>query len=358
MTDHPPELDRTAQRQQQIVTRSQLLAAGFDDMHLYRQTRRGRWQRVLPATYALFTGTLTDEQRRISAALYAGPQAQLTGIAALIWYGFRYSPRSDDVHLIVPHHARRSSSGHAVVARALALDAKARHTELYAVCSPARAVVDAARDLRHLRPVRAIVAEAVQRGFADLPALDEEIRRARRSRTALVRKAFSEVVDGTRSAPEAELRECLAGSRLLPEILWNPRLLAGDGGTLPTPDAYLVDAAVALEVDSQEYHFSPGDWARTLDRHNELSRHGVLILHFTPAQIRRDPGRIRRVVEDACESRRGVGATTRVRPAPRAELTPHPEPAPHAEPTPGPEPARRAEPGPSPAPARRAEPAA
>ncbi|MEE3918136.1 hypothetical protein V2I01_04395 [Micromonospora sp. BRA006-A] len=176
-----------------------------------------------------------------------------------------------------------------MIARALELDPQARRTALYPVCSPARAVVDAARDLRGLRPVRATVAEAVQRGFTDLDSLDAEIRRARRSRTALIRKAFAEITDGVRSAPETELRECLGSSRVLGEILWNPRLSAADGARLPTPDGYLADCAVALEVDSREYHLSPADWARTLDRHNELSRHGVLILHFTPAQIRREP---------------------------------------------------------------------
>ncbi|SCF45345.1 hypothetical protein [Micromonospora mirobrigensis] len=320
MVDLTPQLAEAAHLQQQIVTRSQLLAAGFDDMFLYRQARRGHWQRVLPATYALFTGALTDEQRRISASLYAGLDAQLTGLAALAWYGFRYSPRTDDVHLIVPHGTRRKSSGHALISRALTLDGRARRTALYPVCSPARAVVDAARDLRHLRPVRAIVAEAVQRGFTDLPALDEEIRRARRSRTALIRKAFSEVVVGTRSAPEAELRDCLADSKLLPEILWNPRLTNREGRALPTPDGYLTDAAVALEVDSQEFHFSPGDWARTLDRHNELSRLGVLILHFTPAQVRREPARVRRTVEDAYASRRGLGTAVGVRAEPRVGM--------------------------------------
>ncbi|WP_092382061.1 type IV toxin-antitoxin system AbiEi family antitoxin domain-containing protein [Micromonospora phaseoli] len=323
MRTHPPEFSDLAERQQQIVTRAQLLAAGFDDMYLYRQTRRAVWQRVLPATYALVTGVLTDEQRRISAALYAGSEAQLTGLAALIWYGFRQSPRTDAVQLVVPHHARRKSAGHAVISRALALDARARTTPLYPVCSPARAVVDAARDLRQLRPVRAVVAEAIQRGYADLASLEEEIRRARRSRTALIRKAFSEVSQGARSAPEAELGECLAGSPVLSQLHWNPRLRDAGGAPLPTPDAYLPDAAVALEVDSQEYHFRPGDWTRTLDRHNELSRHGILVLHFTPAQIRRDPRRIRQTVQDAYESRRGLGVTLRLRIDP-----PHPpEPA-------------------------------
>jgi hypothetical protein len=307
-----PDIEATAIRQHQIVTRAQLLAAGVTDMHMYRQARRGHWQRVLPATYALVTGVLTDEQRRISAALYTGRGSQVTGTAALNWYGFRYCPPSGLVQLVVPHQTRRTSTGHAVVARALALDPRARDAGLYPVCSPARAVVDAARDLRQLRVVRAIVAESVQRSFTDLGSLDEEVRRAGRSRTALVRRALAEIMDGSRSAPEAELRECLAGSRLLPTIRWNPRLRRSDGLVLPTPDGYLDDAAIALEVDSQEYHFAPGDWARTLDRHNELSRCGILILHFTPAMIRRDPDRVRRTVEDAYRTRRGAGAATGV----------------------------------------------
>ncbi|MFY1672588.1 type IV toxin-antitoxin system AbiEi family antitoxin domain-containing protein [Plantactinospora sp. WMMB334] len=305
--DRRPSIDSLAERQQQIVTRAQLLAAGIDDMHMYRQTRRGRWQRVLPATYALVTGTLSDEQRRIAASLYVGRSGQLTGPAALIWYGFRYAPQTPKMQLIVPHGTRRASSGHVLVCRTLSLDDRARDGGLYQVCSPARAVVDTARDLRDLRVVRAIVAEAVQRSYTDLAALDEEVIRAGRSRTALVRRAFQEVVRGVRSAPEAELRACLSGSRLLPEIVWNPRLLSRDGSGLPAPDGYIAEAAIALEVDSQEFHFAPADWHRTMDRHNELSRHGVLILHFPPAQIRREPWRVRQIVEDAYQSRRGFG---------------------------------------------------
>ena len=168
MPEQPRELSDLAERQQQIVTRTQLLGVGFDDMYLYRQTRRGLWQRVLPATYALVTGTLTDEQRRISAALYAGADAQLTGLAALTWYGFRYSPRTADVHLILPHHVRRRSAGHAVIARALELDPRARRTALYPVCSPARAVVDAARDLRHAADLARGVADQRRKGLERL----------------------------------------------------------------------------------------------------------------------------------------------------------------------------------------------
>ena len=50
MRTPPPDFSDLAERQHQIVSRGQLLAAGFDDMYLYRQTRRGLWQRTLPAT--------------------------------------------------------------------------------------------------------------------------------------------------------------------------------------------------------------------------------------------------------------------------------------------------------------------
>ncbi len=307
-TSRPTRVDITelAERQQQIVTRAQLLIAGYDDMAIYRRTRSARWQRVLPGVYVLTTGHLSDEQRRIAGALYAGENAQITSLAALAWHGFRYAPSSDRVQLLVPHEARRRSAGHVVIARAMELDPNARDAGLYRVCSPARAVVDAGRELRELRPIRAITAEAVQRGFTDPPALVGEIRRAKRSRTALIRRVVDEILAGVRSAPEAELRECLDGSALEPLLRWNPSLHETDGTRLPTPDAWIANSALAIEVDSQEFHYSADGWRRTMDRHNELGRVGVLVLHFTPAEIRTNPRRVRRLIEEAHDARLGA----------------------------------------------------
>lgn len=311
-TSNQRPLDLIAERQQQIVTRAQLLTAGIDDMAICRRTKRGQYQRVLPAVYALVTGALTTEQRRIAAVLYAGRDAQVTGLAALEWYGFKYAPRTDKVHLLVPHDQRRRPTGYVMVHRALALDQFARPTEHYAVCSPARAVVDACRELRDLRTIRAIVAEAVQRELTGLAALDEEVRRAGRSRTALVRRALKEVVEGIRSAAEGDLHDCFSRSRVLSTVLWNPALFAPDGTRLPTPDAWLPEAAVAVEVDSREHHFSPADWQRTLDRHNLLSQYGALVLHFTPREIRRDGDRVLRIVEETTLARQAAAATCQV----------------------------------------------
>ncbi|BCJ72730.1 hypothetical protein CS0771_22740 [Catellatospora sp. IY07-71] len=300
-------LDDIAHRQQRLLTRAQVLAAGHTDMFIYRRVRSGSWQRVLTGVYCVTGGVLTDEQRRVAATLYAGPSAQLTGPSALAWYGFRTLPPTDDVHLLVPHGMRCRSNGFAVVKRALTLDPHARHTLLYQVASPARAVVDACRDLRELRTVRAVVAEAVQRFRVPPQTLDEEVRQAARSRTAVVRKALAEIAEGTRSAPEAQTRTVLETSPLLAgRVLWNPQLAADDGRSLPTPDGYLPEAGLAIEVDSREFHLSPEDWARSLERHNILGRYGVQVLHFTPSFVESQPDEVRRIVESAVMLREGI----------------------------------------------------
>jgi hypothetical protein len=290
-------LDVSAHAQEGILTRVQLIAFGVSDMAICRKIKGGHWQRVLPGVYALGTGMISTEQRRIAAALYAGPSAQLTGLAALHWHGFRHAPSTDRIDVLVPHETRCRSTGFVVVKRTTELDHASRTGDLYMVASPARATVDTCRATTDLRTVRAVMAEAVQRRFASLDALDEELRRAGRSRTALARRVLNELLAGVRSSPEAELRAIIMSSRVVPSPLWNPTLTTPHGGRLPTPDGWIPQAGIALEVDSREHHSSDEDWARTLHRHNILVRHGAVVLHFTPREIRDEAHRVRRMIE-------------------------------------------------------------
>ena len=289
--------------QQNIATRRQLNEAGIDDMAIARRVRQGHWRRLLPGTYLLGNGELSAEQRLIAASVYAGDEAQITGAAALAWYGFRYAPAPSGVHVLVPHERRRRSSSFVTIQRTLVLDQAARPCEQYRICSPARAAVDFCRQTTDLRLTRAVIAEAVQRNFTTIHAIEEEVRRAARSRTAIVRQALREILDGARSAPEAQLRTLLETSKILPRVLWNPSLRTVDGIVLPTPDAYIPEAALALEVDSREYHADPDGWARTLHRHNTLSQYGVVILHFRPSEIDSHPRRVLSLTERTYLSR-------------------------------------------------------
>jgi hypothetical protein len=284
-------------KQNQIASRAQLLAVGVQDSAMTRHVRRGDWQRVVPGVYALDGSSLSVEQRRTVAALYAGEQAQLTGATALHWYGFRYVPSTDKVHVLVPHNTRKRSAGVVVVQRTLCLDSRPRDGGLYQLASPARAAMDASRAATDLRTVRAILAEAVQGGFAGLTALNAELRRAKRSRTALASRVITELAEGVRSTAEADLRDLTRTSGLLPPILWNPQLIAEDGTVLPTPDGYLPVVGIAFEVDSREHHATDDGWKRTLDRGNLMARYGVIVLHITPADIRSQPAQVLRLIE-------------------------------------------------------------
>lgn len=315
------DTDRLFDGQCGLATRQQLLTAGLDDEAIRLQLRAGRWQRILPGLYANTTGSITVEQRRVAATLYASPRAQLTGVSALIWHEFRHLPTDPLMHVLVPHQVRRASRGFVRVHRTHRLDPYAKQLERYAVCSVARAVADACRGLSDLRAVRAIVAEAVQRGLAPVGLLEQELELAGTHRTALLRQALREIATGARSAPEVDFQQIFTPGDWLPQIIWNPQLEALDGTVLPSPDGWIPEVGIALEVDSREYHLSPEGWERTMRRHNLLASHGALVLHFTPSEARYRKRHVRATVERACAKRLADGATAaiRVRSAPGAQ---------------------------------------
>jgi hypothetical protein len=152
---------------------------------------------------------------------------------------------------------------------------------------PARAVADAVRSLRTAREARGLVAQAVQQRRCSIEMLNLELEQGPTKGSALLRTALAEVREGIRSVPEGDLRVLLRRGRV-PMPIFNARLY--DGGTLiAVADAWWPEAGVAAEVDSREYHFSAEDWQRTMRRHDRLVARGVLLLHFTPAQIRSEP---------------------------------------------------------------------
>jgi hypothetical protein len=70
--------------------------------------------------------------------------------------------------------------------------------------------------------------------------------------------------------------------------VFNARLYDGDT-LIAVTDAWWPEAGAAAEVDSREYHYNAEDWQQTMRRHDRLVAHGVLLLHFTPRQIRTAP---------------------------------------------------------------------
>jgi very-short-patch-repair endonuclease len=289
-------------KQHDVIARSQAAACGMTDKALrYRIRPAGPWQRLLPGVYLARAGSPIVDQRDMAALLYAGQGSVITAFAALRRLGIR-APRTDAVDVLVPAKQRCRSEGFVRVHHTTRIPELCCKSGRIRFTMAARAVADAARGLTELREVRAVVADCVQRGWCRVAELAEELRRGPVAGSALFRQVLAEVAEGVRSPTEADLHDLIKRGRL-PVPMFNARLYAGSV-LIAVADAWWPDAAVVVEVDSREWHLSPEDWERTLRRHARMTAHGILVLHFTPKQIRTQPDQVAAAIRAALEAGR------------------------------------------------------
>ena len=283
----PDALRALIKRQDGVVSRKQALAAGLSLNALrYRLRPGGPWSVCLPGVCLTEAGRPTRAQREVAALLYGGPHAVLTGAAALLHYRLP-APEPAVVDILIPAQSKRRSLSYVRVHRTTRMPEMVYGPRHQVCAPPARAVADAMRGLTDVREARALLAGVVQnRGCAPWQ-LEQELSAGPVQYSALLRSVLAEVADGVRSAPEAELRELIKRAGL-PMPLFNPSLYLPDGTFIACPDAWWPEAGVVVEIDSKRWHFSPDDWERTMDRHDQLSQYSIVTLHFTPHKLRTD----------------------------------------------------------------------
>ncbi|WP_157545404.1 hypothetical protein [Hamadaea tsunoensis] len=315
-----PDLSALLATQFGLIRRDQALgvpadtppaAPGLTEGALRWRLEKGLWQTVLPSVYAAQSGPLSGDQRAFAAYLYAGAAAQLTGPAALRLHGLRHAPADDRVHVLIPDHRRLSTAQFAAVSRTHRLDERASRVKGMAVVSPARAVADT---LRLVGPdARPVLTESVQRGLATLDQLERELSEGPKRGSHLLRTALADLHQGVRAAPRTLLRDLCRTAPALPEVAWQPALTGPDGEPLPTPDGWIADTAIALDL--VEAGDTPDDWAGRLRRHHRFQEYGVLVLTFTANEIRIDPGAVLGTIVRAYLERARAGVRHGVRTA-------------------------------------------
>jgi very-short-patch-repair endonuclease len=290
-------------KQHHVITRRQALVCGLTKDMLSSRTRSGGpWQRVMPGVFLAVTGTPTRDQRETAALLYAGPASTISGWAALRRYGLRV-PATDQVDVLIPAGRRRLSSGFVVLHYTRRVPDPVCYEGPIQFVLPARAVADTARWLDDLGSVRTVVASAVQKRLCLIEQLAVELRDGSMQGSAHFRTALAEVVAGIRSVVEAELRRLILRGRL-PEPMFNARLLVGDE-LIAIADVWWPDFGVVVEADSKEWHLLPEDWEQTMARHARLTALGILVLHFTPRQIREQPEQVLQTIRQTLINRSG-----------------------------------------------------
>lgn len=272
--------------QQRVVTRAQARYCGLTDAVVNDRLRRGVWQRLLPGTLLVGPGPASGEQWQQAAIQYAGEGAALDSLTALKIHGVRYLPSTDAIHLVVPHTRRLATPERIAVRRTRRpIPVDPRH-ELPVLSVPYALV--AAGIGRSLRTVRAMTADAVQRGFTTVDALEVAGAAAPRRGSTPLHRAIGDLVAGVRSAPEAEFRDLLRGRLDIPEPEWNVTLALADGTVLGCVDGYCHEAALIHEVDSQEHHAYAEKREATERRRSRLTSYGLTVLASSPRRIRED----------------------------------------------------------------------
>jgi len=296
-------LARTLDHQLYVITREQAVTVGVTRHALRHRLRSGGpWQGLLPGVYLATTGTPTPIQQEMAAMLYAGPDSVVTGLAAVRQHHIR-GPVTELVDVLVPASRRRRDADFVRLHRTTHLPTRVWQLGPLRYALPARAVADAVRDLTSLRDVRAMVADAVQRSACTVPDLSAELDHGQSVGSRLFREALADVADGIRSTAEGDLKDLLAKSGL-PAPLFNASIYGGDGTFIARPDAWWPERGVALEVDSHEWHLSPHDHTRTLERQRRMGKHGIVVLPFTPREIRTQPADVINTIRHALETGR------------------------------------------------------
>jgi hypothetical protein len=282
-----------------VASRAQLLALGLSDNAMqYRLRAGGPWQVLLPGVYLGSTGAPSLVQKEVAALLYAGPGSLITGPAALLHHGLR-APFLEAIDVLVRQRRQRASTAFVRVHRTALMPARIWSSGPVRLVPVARAVADTARQLGDVRDVRAVVADAVQLGRCTVSQLGVELGRGPIRGSAMFRSVLAEVADGIRSTAEGDLRALIKAARL-PMPLFNPSLYDGDT-FLGKPDAWWPDAGVAGEADSREWHLGPSGWDRTRNRHDLMAAAGIIVLHFSPRELRREPAKVVQLIKGALD---------------------------------------------------------
>jgi hypothetical protein len=73
---------------------------------------------------------------------------------------------------------------------------------------------------------------------------------------------------------EADAAKLLRSDLAAP--LWNSRVHDRLGRFVAMPDAWFDDVGMAWEIDSVEWHVSPADYERTVDRRSAMMAEGIV----------------------------------------------------------------------------------
>jgi very-short-patch-repair endonuclease len=258
--------------------------------------------RVFPHVYASARATVDDALRLRAALLHAGSAAALSHTTALAVWG--RVPLGRVLHLTVDHSLRRAGTPELVVHRRKGFAPDSPQCVVrngLLVTALPRTVIDSwpLLDPADRRPFlldagreRLVTPDRLLEALAERPNVGGHRQLA---------QAIDLMADGCQSELEALGVLHVFRHRSLPRSVGQLRVVLPHGGV--RLDRAWPEVKLAVELDGARHHTSPEDRQADLARDTALAALGWVVLRFTYADVRRDPGGVRRRVMEVYAAR-------------------------------------------------------
>ncbi|WP_427889729.1 hypothetical protein ACQHIV_40250 [Kribbella sp. GL6] len=264
-------LDALIDDQDRVVSRAQLLAAGWSEPRIRKSLRTKRWRTVHPGVYVAHAGGIGYAERLLAALLYAGPEAAWSHYSAAEQLGLLKPDPDRPVYVTIPEHRRVRPQPGLVIRR----DAHWAD-RLAGVAPPRRTPADAVLDIVGIMPsldkAAAVVAEACQSGRVGADDLLHALAGRRRLRhRGSLRPIIADVVAGSHSLLELRYLRDVERRHGLPR---GRRQRAVDGTF--TDVSYV---GLNVELDGR-LHLVPQQRWRDLERDNRATLRAEATLRY------------------------------------------------------------------------------
>lgn len=299
--------------QHYVVSTSQALGLGMNKHALHRATKAGTLERILPEVYRLARSPRSWEGDLMAAHLWLRPISAVSHTSACaVWRLPGFDP--GNVELSTP---RRKRSLSPVVVHLVGADLAAHTTTVgcIPVTNAGRSLVDASGSMCDADDLEAAVEDAIRRRLTSrrhlLWLIDGRKGKAAKGLGVLRRLLINRTQPVTESHLETRLLQAIRRARLpLPatqyEVRDGDRFVARVGFAYPC-------AKVAIEADSYWYHSGQQAWDSDIDRRNDLTALGWLVIHVTYRQMTGDIEKVVKRIQRALTPSLTVEANIPVR---------------------------------------------
>jgi hypothetical protein len=266
-----------AASQDGVVSRRQVLQCGFSRDFVAWRLRTGRWQKLAPGVYSVFTGAPPREAVLWAALLRAGPGAALSHHTAAELSGLT-SRVSSTVHVTIPASRRFTATAGIVAYRSGRL-AVAVHPSL----RPPRTrieetVLDLVAVAETFDAAFGVVTASCQRQLTTTGRLAEAMGQRKKLRWRdEVTEALGDISNGVHSLLEYRYVHLVERPHRLPAAVRQVPL-AGDGRSRYLDNLYR-DYRLCVELDGEQAHPDDQRW-QDLRRINEITTRGITTLRY------------------------------------------------------------------------------